>query len=277
MRKRNKSKIIINRFKRKLNTFFKKYKKIIITSLVILVFLFWLNISYKKYIDNEKNIITNVFFDKKIINNPNLYELIKSTQTTFSWQNSVKNKIFWFKKEKKEITQNFKFISNIDVKIINNKSIKIKYYFKKPLLSIIWSWNIFSVYNKNDIYKFNKNFLSWINIQNTWYILYLPKYLENTDIDKYIFWKNSLNRIMKVIKVIKTYFPKWKIYYIAWWENLKLKIKDKNIYFSLSSDIEKQLNKLNLIKTKLIDKYNNAKNIDLWNLNEWVFLDWYKN
>jgi len=67
------------------------------------------------------------------------------------------------------------------------------------------------------------------------------------------------------------------MYYIAWWENLKLKIKDKNIYFSLSNDIEKQLNKLKLIKTKVFDKYNNAKNIDLWNLNNWVFLDWYKN
>ncbi len=67
------------------------------------------------------------------------------------------------------------------------------------------------------------------------------------------------------------------MFYLAWWEDLAVFVDNKKIIFSLSKNIDEQINQLKLLIRKMPDKYNLAKNIDVWNLNNWAYLDVYKN
>jgi hypothetical protein len=148
--------------------------------------------------------------------------------------------------------------------------------FKIPKLTIFWSWYAFNVYDKDNIYSFDVKYLSWVNLTSTGVKLYLPRYLSNLkDIDN-IFWKNSPDKIIKYYEKIKNFYSKSKIFYLAWWENLAVFVDNKKIIFSLSKDIDKQITQLNLLVRKMPDKYNLAKNIDVWNLDNGIYLDVYK-
>ena len=277
LRKRNKVlKYKINKFKRKSIFLLKKHKKIVIFLLLVVIFSIVVKISYKKYIDNPKNIITKVYFNKKIITNPNWTDLCNNISNIFSGANSVKNKVLWYEKQINLIEKKYKYIKTIKVELINNNSVKVNFYFKKPKLTIFWSWYAFNVYSKDNIYSFNIKYLSWTNLLSTWNRLYLPRYLSWLKNINNIFWKNSPDKIIKYYQKIKTYFKKSKVFYLAWWEDLLVFVDDKKIIFSLSKDIDEQISQLKLLVRKMPDKYNLAKNIDVWNLNDGVYLDVYK-
>ena len=277
---RRKNKVLkhkINRFKRKIIYLLNKHKKVIVILSLLLVFLIIIKISYEKYIDNSKNIITKVYFDKKILSNPNYTNLCNNISTIFSWENSVKNKFFWSEKQINLIKNNYKYVKTLKITIINSHSIKINLFFKKPKLTFFWSWFIYDVYSKKNIYTFTLKYLSWTNLLSTWNLLYLPKYLSWLKNVNDIFWKNSPDKIIKYYHKIKMYFKKSKIFYLAWWEDLLVFTDGKKIMFSLSKSIDEQINQLKLLIRKMPDKYNSAKNIDVWNLDHGVYLDVYNN
>jgi len=255
----------------------------------MLTFFVILKVSYTKYIDNPNNKITKVYFDKKIITNPNFSKLCDHISDTFSWVNSVKNKVLWYKKPISLIQQRYKYIQTINTELINNKSIKINLKFKTPKMTIFSSWYAFNVYDKNNIYTFDtkylsyKNniytfdtkYLSWLNLLSTGVKLYLPSYLSWLNNINDIFWKDTPDKIIKYYKKIKILYPKSKIFYLAWWWNFAVFVDNKKIIFSLSKDIDKQISQLKLLIKKMPGKYNLAKNIDVGNLDEWIYLDVY--
>jgi len=277
LRKRNKIlKYKINKFKRKSIFFVRKYKKLIMFLSLVIPFFVILRIWYLKYIDNSDNLITKIYFNKKILINPNFSNLCNYISDTFSWVNSVKNKVLWYKEQINLIKQKYKYVQDIKPELINNKSINIKLIFKAPKLTIFWSWYIFNVYNKNNIYSFDVKYISWYNLVSTGIKLYLPKYLSKLKDINNIFWKNQPDKIIKYYKKIIKFYPKSKIFYLAGWEDLAVFVNDKKIIFSLSKNIDEQITQLKLLIRKMPDKYNLAKNIDVWNLDNGIYLDIYK-
>lgn len=271
LRRKNNLDKITKRIIKRLWIKIRRYKTKLIIICIIMFFLVWINISYKKYIDNKKNIINTVYFDKYIINNSQLTWLIYFTEKTFSWANSVKNKIFWYKKEKEKILNKYNMLKNVKIHLIDNKSIKVWLDFKKPKLNFIWGWKIYAVYDKNLIKGFDIKSISWLNL--TWVNkLYLPNYLSWIKIDNKIFFKIKLETIIEYSNKIKNLFPNAKLYYIAWWKAIKVQTKDKIYFFSLKKSIKKQLDQLYIVKHQIPWKFKNSKVIDLWNLEDWVYL-----
>lgn len=271
LRRKNNLDKITKRIIKRLWMKIRRYKTKLIIICIIMFFLVWINISYKKYIDNKKNIINTVYFDKYIINNSQLTWLIYFTEKTFSWANSVKNKIFWYKKEKEKILNKYNMLKKVKIHLIDNKSIKVWLDFKKPKLNFIWGWKIYAVYNKNLIKGFDIKSISWLNL--TWVNkLYLPNYLSWIKIDNKIFFKIKLETIIEYSNKIKNLFPNAKLYYIAWWKAIKVQTKDKIYFFSLKKSIKKQLDQLYIVKHQIHWKFKNSKVIDLWNLEDWVYL-----
>jgi len=249
----------------------KSHKLFIWIVFVFFSIIIWAKIWYNKYIENPRNIVKTIFFDKNTINNPNLEELTKESEKVFIWTNTVKNKFLKYKTEKQYILDKYKFLSWVIVNKISTSSLKIDFKIKKPKLIFLNSKNIFAVYDEKNIYTFNPEYQTWLNL-NIKYQVYLPKYLENIKNLKWIFWKNSLDKFLKYIKAIKKVFPNVKLIYLAWWENIKVITKDKIYLFSLQKNIDKQLEQL---KTVIISKpklYNQANIIDIWNLDEWIYL-----
>lgn len=275
LKKRNKLKKKVKNFKRKIQYLAKKHKLFVLFFLFFLVFIIWIKIAYNHYINNPKNIVKNVFFEKNIINNPDLTWLIKFTQNILSGTNTIKNKFLKYKSQIEEIVKHYPFVNKVYITPISKDSVKVKFSFKKPIFIFVWSWYIFPVYTKNLIYKFNKNYLSGINL--SWEKIYLPKYLLNKSNLNNIFWKNSPWKILKYYKTIKQTLPKSTIIYLAWWEYFKVINNQKTYYFSLSKDIKLQLNQLELIKVKLPEKFKKSKEIDLGSLKNWVYLWWIGN
>ena len=270
MLKRNKYKKKIKVLKRNISKFIKKNKAITIAFFLLAILFIWIKIAYNHYINNPKNLVRNVFFQKKIINNPDLTGLVKYTQNVFSWTNTVKNKFLKYQNQINLIKKKYPFVKKIYTKNVSNNSIEVDFIFKKPLFTFIGSWNVFAVYNKNLIYKFSKKYLSGIILSKE--KIYLPKYLLNKNNLNKIFWKNSPEKILNYYKQIKIKLPKSKIFYIAWWEYLKVIDNWKAYYFSLSKDIKLQLNQLEILKLKIPDKFNNSEEIDLGSLKNTIFL-----
>ncbi len=266
-----KNNIKILRFKRKIIHFLKTHKL-----LIALVFLFfsvgiWVKIWYNKYINNPKNIVKSVFFNKNIINNPNLAELAKESEKVFIWTNTIKNKFLKYKTEKKYILDNYTFLSWITVNKLSSNSLKIDFKIKKPKLIFLNKKYIFPVYSEKNIYTFNPKYQTWLNL-NIKNKVYLPKYLDNIDNLKWIFWKDKLDKFLKYTKTIKKTFPTAKLIYLAWWENIKVITKDKIYLFSLQKNIDKQLEQLKIVIINKPKFYNQASIIDVWNLDDWVYL-----
>ena len=262
----------IKRTKKKLLLNIKKHKIIIIIVVFIIIFLIWVKISFNKYIDNKKNIINTVFFDKNIINNDQLTWVINFIENTFSWTNSVENKVFWYKTEKEKILNKYKYLKEINTQLIDNKTIKVWLKFKKTKINFIWSWKIYWVYDENLIKEFDINNISGLNLLYSWSNnLYLPKYLIWKKI-KNIFFKVKLKIIIDYTNKIKKMFKNAKLYYIAWWDSIKVETKQKIYFFSLTKDIQKQINQLNIVKQQLPSEFTKAKVIDLWNLDYWIYL-----
>jgi hypothetical protein len=85
LRRRNKIlKYKINKFKRKAIFWIGKHKKLVIFVSLVLIFFVILRISYLKYIDNSNNIITKIYFNKKVLTNPNFSNLCDYISDTFS-------------------------------------------------------------------------------------------------------------------------------------------------------------------------------------------------
>ena len=271
MPRKSKLYIKINRFKRKISHTLKNNKLYIFLIFVLVLFIIWIKVFYNKYVNNPENIVSNIYFDKKYINNDNLDNLIKTTTSTFSWTNSAKNKILNYKSEKEFITSNFPFLEKINIEVLSKNTLKISYNFKKPKLLMVWSWETFAVYwNKSFIQKFDNNFLSWLNL-DTKEKINLPSYIDTSNNLKWIFWKHSVDKLITYIKKIKKEFPQWVLFYIVWWENIKVINNWKTIYFSLEKDIDKQLSQLNLIKDKKPKLYSWSIEIDIGNLDEWIY------
>jgi len=263
----------IKRIIKKISINLKKNKILWIIGIIIIIFFIWIKINYYKYIENENNIINTIYFDKNIMNNNTLSWMINFIQNTFLWSNSAKNKILWYKAEKEKILLKYTYLENIKISLIDNKSIKIFLQFKKPKLNFIGSWMIYWVYDENTIQDFNINNISWLNLQNTWTItLYLPNYLYWEKIESTLFFKTNLDTIISYANNIKKLFKNAKIYYLAWWESIKVETKDKIYFFSLTKDIEKQINHIKIVKNKLLWEFEKAKIIDVWNLEEWIYL-----
>jgi len=276
MLRRNKVlKYKINKFKRRTIFWLWKHKKIVIFLSLMFIFFVILKISYTKYIDNPNNKIIKVYFDKKVITNPNFSNLCDYISDTFSWVNSVKNKVLWYKKPINLIQQKYKYIQTINPELINNQSVKVNLKFKTPKMTIFSSWYVFNVYDKNNIYTFDVKYFSWLNLLSTGVKIYLPSYLSWLNDINNIFWKNYPDKIIKYYKKIKLFYPKSKIFYLAWWEDLAIFVDNKKIIFSLSKDIDKQISQLKLLIKKMPDKYNLANNIDVGNLDEGIYLDVY--
>ena len=262
----------IKRAKKKLLLKIKKNKTIIIIAIIVIVFFIWVKISFNKYIDNKKNIINTVYFDKNIINNNQLTWVINFIENTFSWTNSVENKVFWYKTEKEKILNKYKYLKEINTQLIDNKTIKVWLKFKKTKINFIWSWKIYWVYDENLIKEFDINNISGLNLLYSWSNnLYLPKYLIWKKI-KNIFFKVKLKIIIDYTNKIKKMFKNAKLYYIAWWDSIKVETKQKIYFFSLTKDIQKQINQLNIVKQQLPSEFTKAKVIDLWNLDYWIYL-----
>jgi len=271
MPRKSKLQIKVIRLKRKINFFLKYKKKYILLIFLFFIFVFWINAFYNKYVNNPENIVSNIYFDKEIINNDNLNILIKNSINTFSWTNTAKNKLLKYKTEKKYILNKYPFLEKINLEVLNKNSLKISYSFKKPKLLMIWSWNIFAIYWKsNYIQKYDKNNLSWLNLDVKEKIN-LPSYIDTSNNLKWIFWKNSSNKLIKYIQKIKEFFPNWVLFYIVWWENIKVINNWKTIYFSLKKSIDKQISQLDLIKNKKPKLYSWAIEIDIGNLDEWIY------
>lgn len=271
MPRKSKLQIKVIRLKRKINFFLKYKKKYILLIFLFFIFIFWINAFYNKYVNNPENIVSNIYFDKEIINNDNLNILIKNSINTFSWTNTAKNKLLKYKTEKKYILNKYPFLEKINLEVLNKNSLKISYSFKKPKLLMIWSWNIFAIYWKsNYIQKYDKNNLSWLNLDVKEKIN-LPSYIDTSNNLKWIFWKNSSNKLIKYIQKIKEFFPNWVLFYIVWWENIKVINNWKTIYFSLKKSIDKQISQLDLIKNKKPKLYSWAIEIDIGNLDEWIY------
>ena len=271
MPRKSKLQIKVIRLKRKINFFLKYKKKYILLIFLFFIFIFWINAFYNKYVNNPENIVSNIYFDKEIINNDNLNILIKNSINTFSWTNTAKNKLLKYKTEKKYILNKYPFLEKINLEVLNKNSLKISYSFKRPKLLMIWSWNIFAIYWKsNYIQKYDKNNLSWLNLDVKEKIN-LPSYIDTSNNLKWIFWKNSSNKLIKYIQKIKEFFPNWVLFYIVWWENIKVINNWKTIYFSLKKSIDKQISQLDLIKNKKPKLYSWAIEIDIGNLDEWIY------
>lgn len=271
-KKRSKLNIRFKRFKKKVILRVKKHKILCTIVLALLIFLFWVIFMYKKYVNNDTNKITEVYFDKHIIENLQLIQLVEYTEDVFSGTNSVKDKILKFEKQKEKIEKKYNFIENLWVDVINNNTLQIWFNFKKPQLELLWSGVIYAVYNQNNIKKFNIDNISWLNLNLTWTLkLYLPKYLDWEDM-QLIFYQNDLKKIQKYMKKILNTFPNSNLYYLAWWENIKVQLENQVIFLSLNKDIDKQINQYLKIKEKLNNNVQETKIIDLWNLDEWVYL-----
>ena len=270
MLKRNKFKKKIKFFKRKINLLFKKHKVIVFVFLFGLIFIFGIKIAYNHYIDNPKNLIKNVFFQKQILNNPDLTWLIAFTQNILSGQNTIKNKFLRYQEQIQLIKNKYPFIKQVEITTLSNNSVQVEFKFKNPLFKFIGSWNIFAVYNENKIYLFHKDYLSGINL--TWANIFLPKYLLWRENLNNIFWKNSPQKILNYYKKIQQKLPKSTIIYLAGGEYFKVLHNNKVYFISLSKNLNLQLNQLDIIKLKLPDKFKNAKQIDLGSLKNWIFL-----
>ncbi len=270
--KKNKLQRKIKRHKKRIFLKIKKHKvKVFITTLIILFFI-WLKVSYNIYINNEKNIINTVYFDKYIIDNNQLSWVTNKIEETFIGVNSVKNKILWYEQEKNNIYKKYNYIDKIYLNLIDNSTVKVWLEFKKTKLNFIWSWKIYWVYNENHIEQFNINNISWLNLLNTWANnLYIPEYLYNKNIDK-IFFKTSLEKLITYTEKLKKIFTKWKIYYLAGWESIKIESDNKIYFFSLEKDIDKQILQLKIAKQQVPEKIENARTIDLWNLKTWIYI-----
>jgi len=265
--------IKINRLKRKVKYFIQNNKFYILWLVFTVFFVFSIIYAYHKFIDNKKNLVKEIYFDKKIADNINLLKLIKKTNDVLLWKNTVKNKIWNFEYEKNEIKFNFPFVKEVKIKIIDKDTLKINYSFKKPKLIFIWSWTLFAVYWKKDmIYPFNMNYITWLNL-NIKEKIYLPSYIKTDNNLKNIFWKNKSDTIIKYIKKIKTMFPKSKLFYIVWWENIKVITSDnKTIYFSLNKDIKKQISQLSIFAKNKEKLFQQTKIIDVWNLEDGIYI-----
>lgn len=262
----------IKRTKKRLLLQIKKHKTKLMISIFIIVFLLWTKIIYDIYINNDKNIVNKVYFDKYIIDNEQLTWMINDIEQTLLGVNSVKNKILWYESEKKSIYDKYKYIDNIDINLIDNNTIKVWLDFKKTKLNLIWSWKIYWIYGENLIKEFDIDNISWLNILHTWANnLYLPSYLYGKKLEN-IFFKIKLDTVLKYTNKIKEMFNDWKLYFLAWWESIKVETEDKIYFFSLTKDIQKQINQLNIAKQQVPSKVQKAQIIDLWNLETWIYL-----
>jgi len=80
-----------NRFKKKkffikksIKNFYKQHKKLFWLVFFVLISFLITKITYNHYINNPKNIIKHIYFDKQLINNPNFSNLVSFTQEIFS-------------------------------------------------------------------------------------------------------------------------------------------------------------------------------------------------
>lgn len=272
MKRRSKSSIQLKRLRKKILLNIKKHKIMLTIILVVLVFFSWVKIMYSKYINNKENKISAVYFHKHILENLQLRDLVKDSESAFSGTNSVKDNILDFKEQKEFIKNKYKFLSNVWADIINNNTLQISFSFKKPELEFIWSGTVHAAYSEDNIKKFYTENISWLNLNLSWTNkLRLPRYLHWENM-KLIFYKNSLKKIQKYTTRIKKTFPESNLYYLAWAENIKVQTKNQELFFSMNKDIDKQLSQYSLLKQKMSEKFKNARIIDLWNLDEWVYL-----
>ena len=258
--------------KKSTQAFVNKHKKIVIFIILCWFFLLAAKLAYNHYINNPKNTITNIYFSKQIVNNPNFLSLTKETNDFLSGKNLVKEKISGFSNLKEYIKNKFPYVSKINIEIINNKSVKIDFKFQQPLIEFIWSWKNFLVYWENKIYPFNSLYFSWLNF--SWLKLYLPWYINKTNPQNLnlIFWKSWLKKIYLYTKIIHKNLPNCKIYFLPGAEYFKVFCKQKIYLFSLKKDIKKQFNQLKLLKIKIPDKISTAKEIDLGSLDNQIFI-----
>jgi len=271
MPRKSKIQIKVKRFKRKFFHLIKNNKLYIVIFFAFILFILWIKIFYNKYVNNPQNIVKNIYFEKQILDNNNLDTLIKNTIEVFSGTNTAKNKILWYQREKNQILKKFPYIKNIKVDVLSKNTLKIDYSFEKPKLILVWSWEIFAVYwDKDYIQKYNQNFLTWLNL-NIPEQINLPSYIDTSNNLKLIFWRNSSTKLINYIKKIRKEFPKWILFYIVWWENIKVLTQKKTIYFSLEKDIDKQISQLDLIKEQKPKLYSWASEIDIGNLDEWGY------
>ena len=270
MVRKNKLNIKIRRFRKKIIHFLKTRKIFIILFIIFIFFLVGIKLAYNKYVNNSENIVKNIYFNKNIVNNPNYMDIIKTTNDIFSWINTAKNKLLDYKEERNKLLKNYWFLKKINIEVLSKDSLKINFKFKKPKILFIGSGEVFPVYKNNFIWRFNSNYISWLNL-DTKTKIYLPSYIKTDNNLKGIFWKNNSDKIKKYIDKILKKYPKWKLFYIVWWENIKLVLNNKTIYFSFDKDIEKQINQLKLVENFIT---KDIKTIDVWNLNNWVYLGW---
>ena len=266
-----------NRFKKKkffikksIKNFYKQHKKLFWLVFFVLISFLITKITYNHYINNSKNIIKHIYFNKQLINNPNFSNLVSFTQEIFSWQNSVKSNFFEFKPQKSKIKETFPFIKDIKIEILNPESIKVNFDFVAPYFYFVGSGSVFGLYSENDIIKFDPKYLTWSMLSKN--KIFLPDYLQNADNLSWIFYKTSLNKFLKYYETIQKHFSDAKVVYLAWWEYFQVITGWKIYLISLDKDINLQIKQLNLLKRNLPDKFKNSVQIDLWSLKNKIFL-----
>lgn len=269
-RRKNKLKRKLFLIKKITKNFYKQHKKLFWVTFFIVSSFFITKITYNHYINNPKNIIKHVYFDKQLINNPNFSKLVSFTQEIFSWQNSIKGNFFKFKSQKLKIKEAFPFVKNIKIEVLNPNSIKVSFDFTPPYLYFIGSGYVFGLYNEKNIIKFDPKYLTWSMLINK--KVFLPDYLQNLDNLSWIFYKTNFNQFLKYYETLQKYFSGAKIVYLAWWEYFQIITGWKNYLISLDKDINLQIKQLNLLKKKVPDKFKNSIQIDLWSLKNKIFL-----
>ncbi len=260
----------IKALKRNLKKTFLKYKSLVFVIAFLVFSLILIRIWFKYYIDNPKNLITKIYFDKQIVDNPNYYWLIKFTQKKLLWENTVKNKFYHYFFAKESITKKYPFVKDLEIQILSSSIVKVSFEYKKPYFSFVLSWTTFLVYWEKKLFWFDTNLLTWI--LNDWYKIYLPWYINKDNNLNLIFWKTSLKTIYYFVKEINKKFLWCKIYFLPWAEYMEVLYKNKKYLFNLKKNLHKQIEQLDLLKTQLPNKFDKSLEIDLWSLKNKIFI-----
>jgi len=270
MLRKNKFKRKFKTIKRNIKTFFKNHKKLALISSFFLIIFIWWKIAFNYYVNNPKNLIKSVFFNKNILNNPNFSWLVTYTQQALSGQNTVKNKFLHYDQVRQNIKQHYPFVEKISIQPLNSNSVKVSFQFKTPSFYFVGSGLSFAVYDKKTIIPFKTAYLTWnLSSGNK---IYLPKYILNKNNLNLIFWKTPYDKILNYSQQIQKQFSGSKIYFLPGAEYFKVFYKDKAYLISTEKDLQKQFKQLEIIKTQLPEKFKNASQIDLGSLENKIFL-----
>lgn len=242
-----------------------KQKKIIWLIIWAILLIIWINILIQKTVYKAENLINEISFTKKNMeeyDNPYLY---RDIQEELEWKNYYHYKLFKLKDFEEQLKEKYFVIKELKIQKTKNLKYLIDISFIKPdIILQDWVRNIWMIdWNFFDIYEWN-NIWSWVNS------ILIPEYTQSLKTLDWFFNKINKEEFLLQINTINIFFE-WNInsikYLPGWSKTLVNTLDGKKIYFNNIKPLSEQLEKLYIYQSdkNLYEKY---KEIDLGSLDE---------